>query len=544
MSVYESIEELLKAPEGEHYQFKEAKNRIDFSEAVKCCCALANCGGGKLVLGISDKRPRSVVGSAAFEQPERTREKLMDAIRVRVDFHVYEHDGMRVLAFIVTSRPLGMPVQADGIAWWYKGDSLIPMPEDVRRDIYYESGFDFSDAICKNAVLDDLDDRAIDIFRKTWADNSRNKRILNISLKQLLRDCGAVRNDGVTYAALILFGSLNGLRKHLTQAEICFEYRSSEAAGPAAQRVDFREGFFKCYDRILELVNNRNDNQHYQEGFHVFGVPTFNERVVREAILNAVSHREYQLSGSIFIRQYRDRLIVESPGGFPAGITVKNILDRQSARNRRIADIFQLCGLVERSGQGMNLMYELSIREAKPLPSFTDSDKYLVKLTLNCLIFDGRMLALIKKIGDERLDVMTTMDYLIVNALFRENKLTPAMRSDAKRLLDMGVVEHLGRGKYVVARSLYEAVGKPGVHTRIMGLDRETNKQIILNHISKCGEKGTPFKELQQVLPGHSRRQIQTLLGELRNEEQVYFEGKTTAVRWFIRDSISELTDT
>ena len=75
MSAYESIEELLKAPEGEHYQFKEAKNRFDFTEAVKCCCALANSGGGKFVLGISDKRPRSVVGSAAFELPERTREK-------------------------------------------------------------------------------------------------------------------------------------------------------------------------------------------------------------------------------------------------------------------------------------------------------------------------------------------------------------------------------------------------------------------------------------------------------------------------------------
>ena len=178
-----------------------------------------------------------------------------------------------------------MPVQVDGVAWWYKGDSLIPMPEDVRRDIYYESGYDFSDDICKNATLDDLDEAAIDVFRKTWAYSSRNKRILNISSEQLLRDCGAFRDAGVTYAALILFGSACGLRKNLTQAEICFEYRSSEAAGPAAQRVDFREGFFKCYDKVLELINNRNDDQHYQEGFHVFGVPTFNERVVREAIL-------------------------------------------------------------------------------------------------------------------------------------------------------------------------------------------------------------------------------------------------------------------
>ena len=69
MTYVDSIRELLEAQEGEHTQFKEAKNRFDFGEAAKCCCALANNGGGKLVFGISDKRPRRVVGSNAFEQP-------------------------------------------------------------------------------------------------------------------------------------------------------------------------------------------------------------------------------------------------------------------------------------------------------------------------------------------------------------------------------------------------------------------------------------------------------------------------------------------
>ena len=69
----ETIEELLIAKEGENHQFKEAKRRFDSGEAARICCALANCGGGKLVFGITDKRPRKVVGSEAFDQPERTR---------------------------------------------------------------------------------------------------------------------------------------------------------------------------------------------------------------------------------------------------------------------------------------------------------------------------------------------------------------------------------------------------------------------------------------------------------------------------------------
>lgn len=77
-----TVKELLEEKEGERYQFKEAKNRFDPKEAARCCCALSNCGVGKLVFGITDKRPRKVVGSKAFEQPERTRKGLIDALKL------------------------------------------------------------------------------------------------------------------------------------------------------------------------------------------------------------------------------------------------------------------------------------------------------------------------------------------------------------------------------------------------------------------------------------------------------------------------------
>ena len=355
MPDHNTVEELLEAKEGENIQFKEAKNRFDFGEAAKCCCALANDGGGKLVFGITDKRPRSVVGSAAFDQPERTRMGLIDKLKVNVDFQLFNHNGKRVLVFDVKRRPVGLPVQCEGVAWIYEGDTLKPMPEDMRRRIYEEIGIDFSGTVCAGVAVDDLDETAIENFRANWIEKSGKKQLATLSKEQLLHDCGAITDDGVTYAALILFGKKAALAKYLPQAEIVFEYRSSEVSGPANQREEFRIGFFACYDRIWELVNLRNDKQHYQEGFFVFDISTFNERVVREAILNAVSHRNYQLSGNVFVRQYRDRLVVESPGGFPLGISLDNILDRQAPRNRRIAEMLSLCGMVERSGQGMNL---------------------------------------------------------------------------------------------------------------------------------------------------------------------------------------------
>ena len=536
-----TIDELLIAKEGEQFQFKEAKRRFDSDEAARICSALANCGGGMLVFGITDKRPRKVVGSEAFEQPERTRKGLIDKLKVMVDFQIlYEPEGKRVLVFNVAGRPMGLPVQVDGVAWWYEGDSLIPMPEEIRRRIYEETGIDFSGSICPGARITDLDSSAIEAFREKWAEKSGNKRLSSLSAEQLLRDCEAITDEGITYAALILFGKREALGKLLPQSEIIFEYRSSNASGPANQREEFRVGFFACFNRLWELVNLRNDIQHYQEGFFIFDIPTFNESVVREAILNAVSHRNYQLAGSVFIRQYPDRLLVESPGGLPNGISLENILDRQIPRNRRIAEILALCGLVERSGQGMNIIYETSIKEAKPLPDFTGTDSSFVSLTLNGLVIDKQMLSVINRIGNERLDTLTTADFLTINALYHENPLDTHMQDRLKHLTEMGIVEHIGRSRYVLARSLYSAAGKSGVHTRIVGLDRETNKELLLKHMRGKGAEGAPLRELQQVLPGHNRSQIQVLLRELHNENRAYFRGNTSAAKWFAGSSAAE----
>jgi ATP-dependent DNA helicase RecG len=529
------VSAILDASEGEHIEFKEAKNSFEFDKLVKYSCAIANCGGGKLVLGVSDRRPRRVVGSNAFSQPERTRASLIQKLHIRIDFQLYEHEGKRVLVFEIASRPFGLPVQVDGIAWWRDGDSLIIMPVGIQRKIYAESGHDFSGDICEGASIADLDKFAIETFRKKWAEKTGNDRLKKLTTEQLLRDSEVLVDGGLTYAALVLFGNRSSLGRFLPQSEIVFEYRSTESSGPAQQREEFRVGFFSCYERLWELINLRNDKQHYQDGLFIFDIPTFNERVIREALLNAVCHRNYQLGGSVFIRQYQNRLVIESPGGFPADITLDNILNRQSPRNRRIAEILSRCGLVERSGQGMNLIYELSIKEAKPLPDFSGTDANLVCIALNGLVLDKNMLFLINKIGNERLESFSTDDFLLINSLFYEQIMPENLRGHTKRLIDMGIIEHAGRNKFVLARVFYKVTGKTGARTRILGLDRETNKELLYRHIKDSGESGTSFGELQQVLPGHSRKQIQLLVQELRSEERIYHQGRTRGARWYIR---------
>jgi len=533
-NLYNTVEELLKAPEGETVQFKEAKNRFDSNEAARICSALANCGGGQFVLGITDKRPRKVVGSNAFDQPERTRKGLMDKLHLKIDFRLFEYEGKRVLVFNVPCHSIGLPVDVDGVAWWYDGDSLITLPEEVRRSIYSESGFDFSGEICKGITIADLDEKAISVFRKMWVDYSGNKRLESLSAEQLLRDCDAITDEGVTNAGLILFGTKKAVKKHLPRSEVIFEYRSSEASGPAAQREEFTEGFFNYNDRIWELVNLRNDKQHYQDGLTVLPVDTFRDRVVRESLLNAISHRDYQLAGSIFVRQYRDKLVVESPGGFPYGITVDNILDRQSPRNLVIAKIFQLCGLVERSGQGMNLIYESAVRDAKTLPDFKGTDAFFVKLTIGGQVIDKRILTMFHKIDKERLEKLTTDDYILISKFYNKNELIGIEPERFAHLVELGMVEQTVKGiKLAIAESAINIEkSKAQINRNYCGINCGLNEIAVIDFLMENPQASQ--KEISEAV-GKSLRSVQTAIANLKKAGVLDREGSRKTGRWVVK---------
>ncbi|NWH04115.1 ATP-binding protein [Desulfobacter latus] len=528
------FEKWLDIPsEDEHLEFKEAKNRFDFEKLVGYCVALANEGGGHMVFGVTDKPPRQVVGTAAFENLERTKAGLLERLRLRIFVEEILHSQGRVLVFEIPSRPIGMPVQYKGTYWMRGGEDLVPMTPDMLKRIFDESGPDFSAEICPKATLADLAPEAIERFRAVWARRSGNESLRELPAEQLLEDAEFVVDRSITIAALILLGTTRALSRHLAQAEIIYEYRSNEASIPYQQRKEFREGFFLIHDKLWETINLRNDLFHYQDGLFRQEIPTFNEAVVREAILNAISHRDYRLGGSVFIRQYPTRLEIVSPGGFPAGITVDNILWRQFPRNRRIAEIFAKCGLVERSGQGANRMFEECIKESKPMPDFNDTDDYQVSLTLHGEVQDPLFLHFLEKVGKEVLASFTTRDFLLLDFIHREESLPPDYSDRIHRLLDLGVIVRAGKGKYILSKRFYAMAGKKGVYTRKKGLDRDTNKALLLKHIMGNKKTGTRLDELLQVLPALSYNQVQTLMRELKNEGAAHVVGKTRGALWY-----------
>lgn len=540
----EQLQHWLAEPEGVRLEFKEAKQNFHFDKLVEYCVALANEGGGKIILGVTDRRPRRIAGTAAFAEPGRTEAGLHDRLAHRIPVEEVRTADGRVLVVHVPARLPGTAWQVDGRYLKRAGDELTGLGDAELKAMFAETGPDFSAEACPPASLSDLSPQAIAVFRDRWAIKTRDERKRLWTDVQTLTNAELLLDGQLTYAALVLFGTRAALGRWLAQAELVFEYRSSEASGPAADREEYREGFFLWHDAIWHRINLRNDRQSYQDGLFRVELPTFDEVSVREALLNAVAHRDYRLGGSVFVRQYAQRLEVVSPGGLPAGITPANILDQQNPRNRRLAEALAKCGLIERSGQGMNLMFESAIRQGKALPSFAGTSPHEVRLALHGMVASPAFVRFIERLGEEKLKSFSTYDFLALDCLRREQTVPEYLRACLPGLVAAGAVESVGRGRgtrYMLAYSLYAALGSKGAYTRQKGLDRGANKALLLKHIQDNAANGAQMEEFRQVLPALSRSEIQVLLRELRGEGAIHKTGITRGARWYPGTAREEL---
>lgn len=531
----DQLSQWLSEPEGTHLEFKEARSGFDFERLLKYCVALANEGGGKIVLGVTDVRPRHIVGTRAFEEPGRTEAGLHQRLMHRIPVEEFHHPDGRLIIVHVPGRLPGTAWQIDGRYLKRAGDDLTALSDHELKQFFAETGPDFSAETCPNAKLSELLPKALSDFRARWAKKSGDDRKLAWNDRETLINAELLVGESLTYAALILFGSRESLGRHLAQAEVVFEYRSSEASGPAADREEYREGFFAWYDALWQKINLRNDKQSYQDGLFRLDIPTFDEIQVREALLNAVAHRDYRHGGSVFFRQYVQRLEIVSPGGFPPGITQENVLDQQNPRNRRLAEALTRCGLIERSGQGMNLMFEHAVRQGKTLPSFSGTSSHEVRLTLDGKLRSPAFVKFLERLGEQTLRSFATDDFLALDRIRNDQALSPQLKERLPTLIDVGAVEAIGRGKgthYILSAELYAAMGAKGTHTRKKGLDHETNKELLLKHIANQKEQGAPLAELRQVLPALSDARVQALLNEMRTEEKIDLDGQRRWARW------------
>jgi ATP-dependent DNA helicase RecG len=523
----------IEGKEDEHCEFKEAKYSFKTEDLTDYCIALANEGGGCLLLGVTNTKPRLIIGSQALLNLDEIKFQLLQRIHIRVDATTQFIDEKRVVVFLIPPRPIGTPLQYNGRYLMRSGESLVSMTPEQLKAIFSEGQPDFSADICPNATINDLDPSAISILREKWALKSKNSNYLKRNDSEILQDAELMKaNGGITYAALILLGTSSALGKFLPNAEIIYEYRSSPSSIQYQYRSEYRQGFLTYSNEIWEQINLRNEVHQVRHGLLNEDVKAFNEDVVREGYLNAICHREYRMGESIFIRQQPKMLEIESPGRFPPGITPDNILDRQSPRNRRIAETFQKIGHVERSGQGADKMFRIMLEEGKSRPDYGKSDEHRVLLRLCSEIKDPQFLSFLDKVGQETLKSWSVHDLILLDDV-RQGKIRKA-DDRIRQFMERGIVEHIGgsgkSSRYILSKRFYSFIGNKGRYTRKRGLNRDTNKELIIAHL-KNHSLGN-IKEFEEVLPDLTRDQIHSLLKELKNAGKIKHVGSKRMGHW------------
>jgi len=172
------------------------------------------------------------------------------------------------------------------------------------------------------------------------------------------------------------------------------------------------------------------------------------------------------------------------------------------------------------------------------LQSAPHTDEYQVALTLDGQVQDEGFLRFLAKLDKRDLASFIMIDFLVLDYVHKEKPLPaepPELKIQLKHLIDLGVIESIGRGRttqYMLCQKSYLHAGKSGVYTRKRGLDRNTNKELLLKHI-RANPQGARLSELCQVLPALSEDQVQTLLKELKRKEAIHLRGKTKASLWF-----------
>ena len=555
-----TIEQLKKLKESEDkVEFKRAEqgnfaydggSRIKPNERRKCILgyvtAFCNEGGGYLVIGMEDAYPHKVIGTKQCEGQLGVLESdIYRDIQIRPTvYELYEDEANkkgRVLVIDIPSRPVGKLFRFEDVPLMRVGEELRPMSDEMMFQILQEHEPDFSAEICEGVTIGDLDIEAIRILKQKYATKQKNPDFLTLPDEQVLSDLFLIRDCKVTNAALILVGKEEILTQRIPQAAVFLEYRKSESLVPYTNRQEYRQPFYKMIDMLWHDIDLRNDKIDVRENSYIFNIPYFNEDVIREAINNAITHRDYRRNSETVIKQYPQKMIITNIGGFPLGVTVDNILRVPSTpRNRLLADVLAKTGIVERSGQGVDKIIKNTLAEGKDKPDYSHSDPFSVELQLSAIIKDK---AFAMFLDSEQRDLseeekLSVFEVMALNDI-REGHSEIVSKDIIQQLLKRNLIEKRGKTRgtyYILSKSYYEFCGEEGKYSQKDDWDANQAFPVVMAHFSTF--KKAKMKDFVSLLGFHmSRRQIRSTIEQFVVQGYLSKSGKGSGTIYVISDA-------
>jgi ATP-dependent DNA helicase RecG len=483
-----------------------------------------------MVIGMHDKHPHQVTGTKQNENALGELESNIyrdSDIRTEV-YELFEDEVNRtgrVVVVEVPSRPIGKVYKFEDVPLMRVGEDLLPMDDKTYLSIIQEQEPDFSEQFCDEATFDDLDPEAIKEMKEKYAKKQENLSFVSLDDKQALSDLHLIVGNRITNAAVLLVGKEDFINRVFPQAKVMLEYRTTEAQIHFDNRMQFGQPFFLLIDKLWDAINLRNGSVPIREGAYIFGIPFFNEDVIREVANNAFAHRNYRVNSEIMVKQYPTKLVIINAGGFPKGVTIDNLLTTPSMpRNRLLADILAKTGIVERSGQGMDKIFLKTLSEGKPDPDYTESDDFNVTAILSATVKDKAFAIYVQSIQqslpeDKKLTVFDVMALCEV----RDGKKVPSNKLIAQKLEQMGFLEKHGKTNaihYILPRRYYEFAGDVAAYS--LATDWVINQvwAVIKAFLMKYGK--AKRTDLDKIVGNHvSEKQMRRFLDTLREDERI-----------------------
>lgn len=327
--------------------------------------------------------------------------------------------------------------------------------------------------------------------------------------------------------AVLLAGKEQSIRRRLPTHEAAFQVLSDV---DVAVNQFYRSPIVRTLEEMLLFLRARNSETEVMAGMFRIGIPDYSERAFREGVVNALVHRDYTRQGAVHVQWREDRIEISSPGGFPEGVHLNNLLvTPPRPRNPRLADSFKRLGLVERTGRGINTIFSEQLRNGRPVPDYGRSTSAWVTLVIPGGRANLEFIRLVLE-QDESGRSLSLDELLILNSLFTDRRIDTATaakviqkpeaetRGALERLGERGLIEPRGerRGRvYHLSAAVYRMLGQKAAYVRVRGFEPEQHRQMILRYLRKHGAiTRSETADLCQVSPDQATRILKGLVDE------------------------------
>lgn len=472
------MERLIPMEESLTIEFKSDRKKLSDDVLIDAVVAFANTEGGDLYLGVEDsgevtgrhESHKDFSRLAAF-----VANKTIPPVAVRVEeiadiFPVIKIQVPKSRSIVASSagKIQRRQIKMDGTP-----ENVAMYPYEINTRLSELSLLDYSAQPVPNAQYGDLDPLERERLRNILRTYNGERSLLELDDEALDKALQLVTTVGgqlvPTFTGMLLLGRREKLREYVPTAEMGYmAFRGTEVTA----NESFYMPLLGAIEKLFTFLEARNSEQELQAGLFRISIPDFDRRAVREAVINACVHRDYTRMGRVLVRLDDDGLSVSNPGGFIEGVTIDNILSAEPhGRNPVLADALKRVGLAERSGRGVDRIFEGSLLYGRPLPDYSESSAVTVKLFIPRGAPDTKFIQLVTEEQQRTGSLLPVNTLLILNALKQGRRMSvhdiagvtgisdAKIRTAVERMTESGLLEAIGSGKgraYVLSFHAYE----------------------------------------------------------------------------------------